>query len=491
MSERRSSSSSRHSLRDYTAILASLLAFALELGSSRSEHREFGVSATAYRESAAVAPAQGQNQSGKPTPPSGPTIRVLGETNPALVAFEHVSSQYGSTLGLGIEVTKRDQRRLIDEIDAEFASGRSTYDLVVLSRRHVGKYVENGYVRPIDAYSRDPTLFEPRIFDPEKDLFPGWWREVSWYRGRPYGYPFLVRTMFLWYRGDLFDEDEGSAFYSRFGHVLTAPKTWRHFQDIAEFFQGYQPGLNGTIIQGKSELALWYQWLQYARTFGAKILDSPQGDQYGDIVVNSAEAVRATDFYTGLLRFSPPGAKNHNEDDALRAFQQGRVVLGIMWLDLARRIGNPRESAVAAGVGYAPVPSARGPQLTQLEGYTFLIPRDAPHPREAFKVMQWALSHEAQVAQTLTGAMSPRLSTYDDPRVRAFAHMRSLREFVTAVVSEPAIPEADQIADVMVLELSRIVAGKTKSKAGLDRIAVKLARLLEGKAKLRYPVSRP
>jgi hypothetical protein len=38
-------------------------------------------------------------------------------------------------------------------------------------------------------------------------------------------------------------------------------------------------------------------------------------------------------------------------------------------------------------------------------------------------------------------------------------------------------------------ELSRVVAGNTRPKAALDRIAVALQQLLKNKAKLRFPPS--
>ena len=62
----------------------------------------------------------------------------------------------------------------------------------------LGRLVESGHIRSLEAYLRDRTPSENQRFDPEKDLFPGWWRATSWYRNKPYAYPFLARVMSIW-----------------------------------------------------------------------------------------------------------------------------------------------------------------------------------------------------------------------------------------------------------------------------------------------------
>src|ERR1700694_5101164 len=95
---------------------------------------------------------------------------------------------------------------VVAEMDREFSSGNVTYDLAIVPHRLLGKYVAKGYVMPIDRYLEDRKLVDPAVFNPEKDLLPGWWREISWYQNRPYGFPFMALTMYTWFRRDLFDD---------------------------------------------------------------------------------------------------------------------------------------------------------------------------------------------------------------------------------------------------------------------------------------------
>jgi multiple sugar transport system substrate-binding protein len=457
----------RGSGRGFHRALLCLLAYLLLGGCSRQDDSE---------------------RKGTPTEPI--TLRVIGEGYPPLLALEQSKEAFERATGIRVEIVKRDHMSLVAEMDREFSSGKVSYDLVVMPHRLLGKFAEKGYVHPIDNFLRDSTLFDRSAFDPETDLPSRWWREVSWYGDRPYGFPFMILSMYTWYRKDLFENPaEQAGFQARYGYPLRPPATWREYEQMAEFFHRPAQGLYGTQIQGQRHIALWYEWLAYANGFGAKILDSDQGSRYGDVVVNSPVALRATEFYLRMRRFSSPDAANHNWDDALSNFQQGRVALAIMWHDSAPWVEDTAESAIAGKVGYAPPPAETGRPAIQLEGHTFLIPARARHSREAFRLMAWALSHDAQVAQTLAGGLPPRLSAYDDPRVRAIPYLAAFRGMLDSAVAvpKPTVPESDQLSETMMLELSRMVGGEFAPQAGLDRIATAAGQILEGKAALRYP----
>jgi ABC-type glycerol-3-phosphate transport system substrate-binding protein len=270
---------------------------------------------------------------------------------------------------------------------------------------------------------------------------------------------------------------------------MNASTTWDEYEHIAEFMHQPENGRYGAVVVGAPEDALWYRWTQYAHSFGAKILDAAAPDEYGDIVVNSPEAVRATEFYVKLLRFSPPDAAKYTEEDALRAFQEGRAATGVMWHDLAPRVDDSRESKLPGRYGYARLPTAGGKRVTLLETDLFVIPESAPHPREAFELMQWALTHDVQLALTLNGGFSARPSVYKDQAVKRALrlHMWMFPNLIEGAVPTMMIPEADQIARAMSAELSRVVRGEIAPKAGLDRMARQLEKMLGGKARLRYP----
>ena len=257
----------------------------------------------------------GSAQPAQPSAQRGPTIRVLAPESRPLAAVEQLKTSHEENTGVRVEITKRaGMQDVLTEVDHELASRRGTYDLVLVPNRALGRLVEGGYVRSLEAYLGDRMSPEDERFVPEKDLFPRWWRATSWYRGKPYGYPFLARAMSLWYRSDLSDEEEADAFYTKYRHPMNASTTWDEYEHIAEFMHRPASGRYGAVVVGAPEDALWDLWTQYAYSFGARILDAGGPDEYGDIVVNSPEALRATEFYVKLLRFSPPGAATYTED---------------------------------------------------------------------------------------------------------------------------------------------------------------------------------
>ena len=411
---------------------------------------------------------------------SARVVRILGRNSAALVALER--------LGRGqpppetrLDVTGRDSgRQVVDDLLRARAAGEP-YDLAVVPHRFLGELVEGGLVAPLDV----GVLQGPG----ESDFFDGWWRATGWYRGTPYGLPVAARTMSVWRRGDFWDEEDADAFYNKYHVPVPLPTTWTEFERMVEFQHRPPSGRFGTVLVGAADEGLFHLWLQYAYSFGARIFDAPGADEYGEIVVNSPVAVRATELYLKLLRnFSPPDASGYTLDQALRAFQEGRVAIAVMWHDLAPRIDDRRESKVPMRTDFERVPSAGTPPVTLLEAELLVLLENAPARDAAIQTARWALSHDAQREMTLNGGFSARPSVYDDPAIKGhlLQHKWNYPRLAAGAVPVPMVAEADRIAALMTRELARATSGELQPKATLDRIAVEISRMLAGKAKLRY-----
>jgi ABC-type glycerol-3-phosphate transport system substrate-binding protein len=417
------------------------------------------------------------------------TIRILGRTSRPLLALERIAGERQAGLGVRLEISRRDTvKEVLAELEPNPARAANRYDLAVVPHRFLGQLVERGVVVPIEAHLQGLPAEEARLVDGDKNLFAGWWRQTAWYHGRPFGYPLAVRSMSLWVRGDFWDETDADAFYRKY-RVIASPGTWTAFERMVEFQHGREEGRYGTVVVGAPDESLWYLWLQYASSVGAQILATSNPDEYGDIVVNSPAAQRATELYLRLLRSSPPGAAGFRMEDALRAFQDGKVAAAVMWHDLAPRLDDPGESKVPMRTDYHPVPSADGDGAALLEADLLVLLETSAQAREAFKTIRWAVSHDVQRELTLSGGFSGRPSVYDDPAVKGhlLQHKWRYPRLVSKVAPVPSIPETDRIATLMSAELSRAAAGERAPEAALDRIAVQLEKLLAGKARLRFP----
>ena len=422
-------------------------------------------------------------------PESPITIRLAGDewfldsvTKTGMIAeFRHKT-------GIHVEVLHKNDRTILSDLDRGPASNEDTLDVIVVRHRLLGSLVQKGQVREIDSLIADPAVHDAR-FAPREQLFTTWWLELSSYAGHTYGFPFTGLTTYLCYRKDLLNDPANQRdFEIRYHRKLTAPKTWQEYNEVAEFFTRPEQHLYGTYIQGKQGLALWYEWLNLAYSFGGNILDAKHGWEYGDIVVNSPENVAATNEYLKLVAFSPPDTLHFGWDEAQSALQQGHVFMGLLWNDQAPFLEDPAVSKVAGKIGYARIPSNSGDPFSQLEGLTYLIPRESKHAREAYRFLEFALSREVQVRQTLDGGTSLRKSTYEDPGVKLLPYTAVFLAAVPVGKGKPTVPESPQIADAMVARLSEIVRGVNSPQAGLDKLALDLQSILGKHARLRFPV---
>jgi len=390
--------------------------------------------------------------------------------------------------GIHVEILHKNDRAIMSDLDRGAQSRDGLLDVIVVRHRLLGALVQKGQVLPIDSFLADPSLHDPS-FVPQQQLFPNWWRELSSYGDHIYGYPFTCLTAFLCYRKDLLDDPANqSNFKARYHRELKPPTTWQEYTQLAEFFTRPDEHFYGTYIQGKQGLALWYEWLNLVYSFGGNILETHHGWEYGVIVVNSPQNVAATQQYVKEIAFSPPDTLKFGWMEAQSSLQQGHVFMGLLWSDQAPFLEDPAVSKVAAKIGYSLIPSNSGEPFSQLEGLTYLIPKESAHPREAYRFLEWAMSAQVQEQQTLKGSSSARKSIYDNSDVKQLPYTSIFLASVPVAESKPTIPESAQMIDASEQRISDIVSGRSSVQAGLDNLAFDLQRILGDKARLRYPV---
>jgi multiple sugar transport system substrate-binding protein len=417
------------------------------------------------------------------------TIRVAGDDwFLKSLAQTGMIATYEQKTGEHVELLNRNDRTIMKDLDGGGPAEHSSYDIVVMRHRLLGALVQDHKVQPIDPFLADPAVHDVG-FQPQQQLFPNWWRELSWYGDKIYGYPYTGLTAFLCYRKDLLDDPENQRkFKARYHRDLAAPTNWKEYMQLAEFFTRPSEHFYGTYISGKQGLALWYEWLNFVYSFGGNVLDTQHGWEYSDIVVNSPQNVAATEQYVKLIAFSPPDTLNYGWDQAQAALQQQHAFMGLLWSDQTYLLEDTATSKVAGKIGYSLIPSNSGQPASQLEGLTYLIPTESQHPKEAYRFLEWAMSDQVQVSQTLHGSSSVRQSVYDDARVKQVPYTAAFLASVPIAEEKPTIPESSQITEVAERRLAEIVAGKESAQSGLDKLALDLQQILGSKAKLRYPV---
>jgi len=422
-------------------------------------------------------------------PYKGATIRTVGEALPPLEAMNKLKSEFEKRTGIEVVIEMYEHSEAVNKVMLDLNSKRGRYDFILQPHRELGRFVTNGHLETLDKYMNDAKLRDPS-FKPESQLYQGLWKEISWYDGKIYGFPFTALTMYMWYRDDLLnDPREKSGFKAKYGYDLKPATTWKEYTDIAEWFYRPDKGFYGTALQGKRHEALWYEWLNFLYSFGGDMLETKAGSECGPVIVNSPEAVASLEYYKSLMAYSPADTLNYTWDDVMALMQQGKVYELIMWNDATYAVAEDKQASTVAGkMGFDMVPQGKGGKVGQVEGWTYLVPAASKNKQAAYLFIQWMMEKQQQLNQHLNGGASARPDVYADPEVQKISYSKASMDTNAVAKPKPTIPESPQITDILVRELSGYLSGAKGAKAALDASAAEISKLLGSCAPMKYPV---
>ena len=423
-------------------------------------------------------------------PYKGTTIRTIGEALPPLEALAKMKHQFEERTGITVEVEMYEHSEAVNKVMLDLNSRRGRYDFILQPHRELGRFVENGHLVALNTFMDDPKLRNPD-FQPEEVLYDRLWKEISWYGGKMYGFPFTALNMFMWYRADMVnDPKEQEGFKAKYGYDLAPAETLEQYRDLAEWFTRPDERFYGTALQGKRHEALWYEWLNFLYAYGADMMEVSSGSECGPIIVNSPEAIAATEYYKGLMAFSPPDTLNYFWDDVMALMQQAKVFELIMWNDATYAVAVDEEASTVVGkMGFGPTPMGpAGKRVGQVEGWTYLVPAYSKNQEAAFLFIQWMMEYDQQLEQHLNGGASARPDVYATAEVAALPYSQASMDSNAAAIAKPTIPASPQITDILVRELSSYLSDQKSAKEALDTAAVEMHDLLGECAPLKYPV---
>jgi multiple sugar transport system substrate-binding protein len=422
-------------------------------------------------------------------PYKGATIRTVGEALPPLEAMDKLKSEFEKRTGIEVVIEMYEHSEAVNKVMLDLNSKRGRYDFILQPHRELGRFVESGHLEALEKYMSDKKLRDPS-FNPEKQLYPSLWKEISWYDGKVYGFPFTALTMYMWYRKDLLnDPKERSGFKAKYGYDLKPASNWKEYTDIAQWFNRPEKGFYGTALQGKRHEALWYEWLNFLYSFGGDMLDTKSGSECGPVIVNSPEAVASLEYYKSLMAYSPADTLNYTWDDVMALMQQGKVYELIMWNDATYAVAEDHDASTVAGkMGFDLVPQGDGGKVGQVEGWTYLVPTYSKNKQAAYLFIQWMMEKSQQLNQHLNGGATARPDVYAHPDVQKISYSKASMDTNAVAKSKPTIPESPQITDILVRELSGYLSGAKGAQAALDAAAVEMSKLLGSCAPLKYPV---
>lgn len=362
-----------------------------------------------------------------------------------------------------------------DKVFTEFASGKTSFDIVLPDSQWLGEAVVgdhliditdwfNQNVNPADYYE---TFVESFCEYPDGS-------------GKYYGVPGLGDFCGMAYRTDLFDDPaEQAAFQEKYGYDLKPPETWSQLRDIAEFFTRPEQNLYGVGLWqapiptgGLTDVFLSCLW-----SFGGELWD-PETKRVKGILNNEAgkEAAR---FWVDLYQFCPPGSTNYGMDEVNTAMQQGLIAMMTTYLAFSPGLLDPDLSLYWDKIDFCPTPREKE-WWVQLGGQGVSISAYTPHKEEALKFLEWWISPEVQWKWAQAGMFSCLKSIVEDDQYLDFAPVNKVARMSYPVLRDYwEIPEYNEMGTVMAEILNATLLGQYTPEEAMDLIAERHEEILE------------
>jgi multiple sugar transport system substrate-binding protein len=427
-------------------------------------------------------PAQGAR------PYEGTTIRAVVNAEYVKYSLSLVEKDLQDKLGIKLDVEVIPLDAFVPKTLLEFNGGSSPWDLVMFGPSNMPDY--GRHFEPLEPWAQKLKLdFQ---LDDIADVYK---KLMLRHNGKLVSMPYDGDVHIMFWNKVAFERpDNRKKFKAKHGYDLQPPRTWKQWDDAAEFFHGW--GWDGTdnklfgagASYKPSGSGYSYHWWR-ARFFS-------YGGQYFDAnmkpLINSAPAVRALEEMVHTIGYYPPGVLLFESEEPKTMLIKGEVPMLYSWTSTGKRVGNAKESVIVGKAGFGLVPGA------EVDGK--LIHRPAITPGRAMAVSKYSKKIEATMKvlefislpdQSLKIVMDPktimdpwRISHFRSEKFRkafpgAGEYLDAIQKTFPLVVPDPVIPGADEYQRKLSFEITEALAKRKPVKQALDTAAAEWEKITE------------
>jgi multiple sugar transport system substrate-binding protein len=420
------------------------------------------------------APAQGSKAY------EGTTIRAVVNAEYVKYSLSLIEKDLYDKLGIKLDVEVIPLDAFVPKTLLEFNSGSSPWDLIMFGPSNMPDY--GRHFEPLEPWAQKLKLdFQ---LDDIADVYK---KLMLRHNGKLVSMPYDGDVHMLFWNKVAFERaDNKKKFKARYNYELQPPKTWKQWDEAAEFFHGWGWDGSDNKLFGAgasykpSGSGYSYHWWR-SRFFS-------YGGQYFDAdmkpLINSAPALRALEEMVRTMPYYPPGVLLFESEEPKTMLVKGEIPLLVSWTSTGKRVGDARESVIVGKAGFGLVPGA------EIDGK--IIHRPAITPGRAMAVSKYSKKIEATMKvlefislpdQSLKIVMDPK--TIMDPwRVSHFRAEKFRKAFPGApeyldaieksfplVVPDPVIPGADEYQRKLSFEITEALAKRKQPKDALDAAA--------------------
>jgi multiple sugar transport system substrate-binding protein len=372
--------------------------------------------------------------------------------------------------------------RMLNELNSK---GRLC-DLIIGDSQWIGGSAESGhYVKLNDFFAKEGI----KMTDFMPATVTGY---AEWPKNTPnyWALPAMADSVGWTYRKDWFAKPELQAeFKKKHNRDLAPPKTWAEFKQVSEFFQG-------RMVDGKKVYGAYVFTERGSEgiTMGVTNVLYPMGFKYQDPTkpyamdgfVNSADAVKALEFYKSIYKGStPPGLTNAYMGEGLDAFKSGQVAMMMNWF--AFFPGLSKDPQVGGNkIGFFTNPSDKGKGV-QLGGQGISVVSYSPNRNEALQYIKWFADSSVQKKWQAIGGSSAAKAVLNDPAYpKSSPFAQAFLDSMGMVVDFWAEPSYAQLMLAMQKRVHDfVVADKGTAKEALDGLVVDWKKVFKDDGKVK------
>ncbi len=287
------------------------------------------------------------------------------------------------------------------------------------------------------------------------------------YKNHVYAIPWFNNAGVLFYRKDILEKAG-----------IKPPETYEELVIACQKLQ--KADLHGFVWQGFQYEGLVCDWLEYLWGAGGDFWDS----KTGKVVVDSPEGVASLQFMVDMIykyKISPQSVLTFKETESYAVFQAGNAVFLRGWPSYYAT-AQKDDSKVKGLTGIKAMVHQPGKKPGATLGtWNLAISKVTKHPQQAWEVVKYLASVEAQKDKALIGGNPPaRKVVYNDKDVLAkYPHFASLVEVMNSALPRPVTPAYPQVSvDAIQVNLTAALTQKVTPQEALKAMKAKAEAIL-------------
>jgi ABC-type glycerol-3-phosphate transport system substrate-binding protein len=351
----------------------------------------------------------------------GGEINVFLIPSPSSTSIQSFIPEFEAETGIKVNVSETPYGEAHQKQLLSYNQKAGAYDIAQFDNSFLAPFCQANAMLPLDSYISGSDEYDISDFGQGQ-------QDYGKCNGETLGLTLSTEPMIQWYRTDL---------YEKLG--LTPAKTWDEYYNNAKKLQS--AGYGGQIMGFGPNVSWW--WMTLVWSFGGALYDENLNP-----VVNSKEAVAATDYLKKLLEVSPKGAITATGDDTTSKFLGEDIGAMLNYSGYYGMALDPSINKNAGKIGTAPMPMGSS-DITHLAGWNIGVPADAKNPDAAWKFLEFVLGK--------TNSVIPSSS-----RIERYPQIAVWPEFEVAAIDA----------------VTQVLTGKQKTQAALDALNEKLKPIL-------------